>query len=65
MAADFVVENLHTNILENLENCAEDTTKEEAVKAGYLKTDEEFLKQVGWLYFEFSYSWVLVCIESL
>ncbi|RVX04397.1 putative protein phosphatase 2C 14 [Vitis vinifera] len=46
MAADFVVENLHTNIFEKLENCAEDTTKEEAVKAGYLKTDEEFLKQV-------------------
>ncbi|KAJ9708784.1 hypothetical protein PVL29_000682 [Vitis rotundifolia] len=45
MAADFVVENLHTNIFEKLENCAEDTTKEEAVKAGYLKTDEEFLKQ--------------------
>ncbi|KAL6351623.1 hypothetical protein AAG906_040977 [Vitis piasezkii] len=45
MAADFVVENLHTNIFEKLENCAEDATKEEAVKAGYLKTDEEFLKQ--------------------
>lgn len=61
MAADFVVENLHTNIFEKLENCAEDTTKEEAVKAGYLKTDEEFLKQVGWLYV----SWVLVRIQCL
>lgn len=47
MAADFVAENLHTNIFDELENRAEDTTKEEAVKAGYLKTDEEFLKQVG------------------
>ena len=29
-----------------MENCKEPTAKEEAVKAGYLKTDQEFLKQV-------------------
>ncbi|GMY26331.1 probable protein phosphatase 2C 14 [Fagus crenata] len=44
-AAEFVAENLHTNILEMMENCKEPTAKEEAVKAGYLKTDQEFLKQ--------------------
>ncbi|KAL2510276.1 putative protein phosphatase 2C 14 [Forsythia ovata] len=44
-AAEFVVDNLHLKILEMLENCPEDKAKEEAIKAGYLKTDEEFLKQ--------------------
>ncbi|KAG2708122.1 hypothetical protein I3843_05G161600 [Carya illinoinensis] len=44
-AAEFVAENLHTNILEMMENCKEPTAKEEAVKAGYLKTDQDFLKQ--------------------
>ncbi|GLT36646.1 hypothetical protein SLA2020_110100 [Shorea laevis] len=44
-AADFVAENLHNNIFESLKNCAGNEEKEEAVKAGYLKTDEEFLKQ--------------------
>lgn len=44
MAAEFVAENLHTNIFEMMKNCTGD--KEGAVKAGYLKTDEEFLKQV-------------------
>lgn len=39
-------ENLHTNILEMVENCKEPSAKEEAVKAGYMKTDQEFLKQV-------------------
>ncbi|KAL9420842.1 hypothetical protein AB3S75_038416 [Citrus x aurantiifolia] len=43
MAAEFVAENLHTNIFEMMKNCTGD--KEGAVKAGYLKTDEEFLKQ--------------------
>ncbi|KAJ4711003.1 putative Phosphatase 2C family protein [Melia azedarach] len=42
-AAEFVAENLHTNIFEMMKNCAGD--KEDAVKAGYLKTDEEFLRQ--------------------
>lgn len=37
---------MHTNILEMMENCKEPTAKEEAVKAGYLKTDQDFLKQV-------------------
>ncbi|KAK4256652.1 hypothetical protein QN277_006349 [Acacia crassicarpa] len=44
-AAEFVVENLHANILEMVDNREESRTKEEAVKAGYLKTDEEFLKK--------------------
>ncbi|KAF7834461.1 putative protein phosphatase 2C 14 [Senna tora] len=44
-AAEFVAENLHTNILRMMENCQESKAKVEAVKAGYLKTDEEFLKQ--------------------
>lgn len=41
-----MAENLHTNILEMMENCKEPTAKEEAVKSGYMKTDQEFLKQV-------------------
>ncbi|PRQ40169.1 putative protein-serine/threonine phosphatase [Rosa chinensis] len=41
-AAEFAAENLHTNVLEMMEACAE---KEEAFRAGYLKTDHEFLKQ--------------------
>ncbi|PSS28538.1 Protein phosphatase 2C 14 [Actinidia chinensis var. chinensis] len=41
-AAEFVAENLHDNIFKMLENCTEIS---EAVKAGYLKTDQEFLKQ--------------------
>uniref|UniRef100_A0A2C9UMX3 protein-serine/threonine phosphatase n=1 Tax=Manihot esculenta TaxID=3983 RepID=A0A2C9UMX3_MANES len=44
-AAEFVAENLHTNILEMMENCTGNASKEEAVKAGYLKTDQEFLRQ--------------------
>ncbi|OMO81640.1 phosphatase 2C (PP2C)-like protein [Corchorus olitorius] len=44
-AAEFVAENLHNNIFEMLKNCRGNEEKEEAVKAGYLKTDEEFLKQ--------------------
>ncbi|XP_022775606.1 probable protein phosphatase 2C 14 [Durio zibethinus] len=44
-AAEFVAENLHNNIFEMLKNCEGNKEKEEAVKAGYLKTDEEFLKQ--------------------
>ncbi|KAB1203125.1 putative protein phosphatase 2C 14 [Morella rubra] len=43
-AAEFVAETLHSNILETIENCREPMAKEEAVKAGYLKTDREFLK---------------------
>ncbi|XP_061994212.1 probable protein phosphatase 2C 14 [Rosa rugosa] len=41
-AAEFAAENLHTNILEMMDACTE---KEEAFRAGYLKTDHEFLKQ--------------------
>ncbi|KAI3467603.1 hypothetical protein Pfo_024266 [Paulownia fortunei] len=44
-AAEFVAENLHVKIFEMLENSSENKEKEEAVKEGYLKTDEEFLKQ--------------------
>ena len=42
-AAEFVAENLHNNILEMMKSC---DGKEEAVRAGYLKTDQDFLKQV-------------------
>ncbi|PON64258.1 Protein phosphatase [Parasponia andersonii] len=41
-AAEFVAENLHNNVLEMMKDCKE---KEEAVRAGYLKTDQDFLKQ--------------------
>lgn len=51
MAAEFVAENLHTNIFEMMKTCTGD--KEEAVKAGYLKTDEEILKQVIVFFFFF------------
>ncbi|KAF2307056.1 hypothetical protein GH714_024587 [Hevea brasiliensis] len=44
-AAEFVAENLHINILEMMVNCPGNMSKKEAVKAGYLKTDQEFLKQ--------------------
>ncbi|XWS34711.1 hypothetical protein CRYUN_Cryun21dG0061200 [Craigia yunnanensis] len=44
-AAEFVAENLHNNIFEMLKKSKGNEGKEEAVKAGYLKTDEEFLKQ--------------------
>ena len=43
-AAEFVTENLHCNVLEMMENCT--GMKEEAVRAGYLKTDQDFLNQV-------------------
>lgn len=46
MAADFVAENLHTNVFEVMENCKENYQKLDAIKAVYLKTDQEFLKQV-------------------
>ncbi|KAL5762192.1 hypothetical protein ACOSP7_018456 [Xanthoceras sorbifolium] len=45
MAAEFVAENLHTNVFEMMKNCNGEKEKEEALKAGYLKTDQEFLKQ--------------------
>ncbi|KAL9270675.1 putative protein phosphatase 2C 14 [Drosera capensis] len=45
LAVDFVAENLHRNVMMMVENCCGDEDKIEAVKAGYLKTDEEFLKQ--------------------
>ncbi|KAJ6431088.1 hypothetical protein OIU84_018561 [Salix udensis] len=45
-AVEFVAENLHVNILEKMVSCAAgNVSKEEAVKAGYLKTDQDFLKQ--------------------
>lgn len=45
-AAEFAAENLHTNILEMLKDCKGDEGKKEAIRAGYLKTDQEFLKKV-------------------
>ncbi|GER25355.1 protein phosphatase 2c [Striga asiatica] len=44
-AAEFVTENLHLKIFEMLNHSSENKEREEAVKEGYLKTDEEFLKQ--------------------
>ncbi|KAJ0038460.1 hypothetical protein Pint_22863 [Pistacia integerrima] len=44
-AAEFVAENLHKNIFEMMKDCTGEKEKDEAVKAGYLKTDDEFLKQ--------------------
>ncbi|XP_047308846.1 probable protein phosphatase 2C 14 [Impatiens glandulifera] len=44
-AVDFAAENLHRNIMDRLDNCEGNESKEGAVKAGYLKTDEDFLKQ--------------------
>ncbi|KAL5552787.1 hypothetical protein UlMin_040188 [Ulmus minor] len=41
-AAEFAAENLHANIVEMMKNCTE---KEAAVREGYMKTDQEFLKQ--------------------
>lgn len=62
-AAEFVAENLHTNILQMMENCEEPMSKEEAVKAGYLKTDQEFLKQVIAIWIS-SVSKMLVFLDS-
>ncbi|KAL6547415.1 hypothetical protein OROMI_023136 [Orobanche minor] len=44
-AAEFVVANLHRNIFERLANSSTNKEKEEGVREGYLKTDEEFLKK--------------------
>ncbi|KAL8218901.1 hypothetical protein R6Q57_022274 [Mikania cordata] len=44
-AAEFVAKNLHLNVFDLLEKCSENTTTEEIVKAAFLKTDDEFLKQ--------------------
>ncbi|CAN1312950.1 Probable protein phosphatase 2C 14 [Linum perenne] len=45
-AAEFAAENLHSNIMAIMDGCGNDfTAKEEAVKAGYLKTDQQFLEQ--------------------
>lgn len=45
-AAEFVAETLHSNILDMLKNSPGSVAKEDAIKAGYLKTDSEFLKKV-------------------
>ncbi|XP_010556208.1 PREDICTED: probable protein phosphatase 2C 14 [Tarenaya hassleriana] len=42
-AAEFVAENLHGNVLETMKNCDTKEEKEEAIKAAYLKTDQDFL----------------------
>ncbi|XP_043703946.1 uncharacterized protein LOC122654041 [Telopea speciosissima] len=44
-AAEFVAENLHRNILEMLDKSRGHMHKEDAIKAAYLKTDQDFLKQ--------------------
>ncbi|GJU61198.1 probable protein phosphatase 2C 14 [Tanacetum coccineum] len=44
-AADYVSKNLHTNVFEMLEKCSENAATEEVVKAAFMKTDDEFLKQ--------------------
>ncbi|XP_019176659.1 PREDICTED: probable protein phosphatase 2C 14 isoform X1 [Ipomoea nil] len=44
-AAEFVAENLHSNILDMLKNSPGSSAKEDAIMAGYLKTDSEFLKK--------------------
>ncbi|KAL6562677.1 hypothetical protein OROGR_003684 [Orobanche gracilis] len=44
-AAEFVVANLHRKIFERLANSSTNKEKEEGVREGYLKTDEEFLKK--------------------
>ncbi|XP_042497117.1 probable protein phosphatase 2C 14 [Macadamia integrifolia] len=44
-AAEFAAENLHRNILEMLDKCSGCMHKEDAIKAAYLKTDKDFLKQ--------------------
>ncbi|KVI05685.1 Protein phosphatase 2C [Cynara cardunculus var. scolymus] len=44
-AAEFVAKNLHSNVLEMLDKCSDNTTTEEVVKAAFIKTDDEFLKQ--------------------
>lgn len=64
-AAEFVAENLHLNICEMLENLSEGKDKGEALREGYLKTDEEFLKQVTcWLNLSglcsLNFSWVIL-----
>lgn len=46
MAAEFVAENLHTNIFDMMKDCRGAKDKEAAVKAAYLKTDQEFLEEV-------------------
>ncbi|MQL90083.1 hypothetical protein Taro_022663, partial [Colocasia esculenta] len=43
-AVEYVVENLHTNVFKMLEEL-HDVERGEAIKAGFLKTDQEFLKQ--------------------
>ncbi|KAI7727323.1 hypothetical protein M8C21_027595 [Ambrosia artemisiifolia] len=44
-AAEYVAKNLHSNVFDMLEKCSENTTTEEVVKAAFMKTDDEFLKQ--------------------
>ncbi|KAK9063478.1 hypothetical protein SSX86_017348 [Deinandra increscens subsp. villosa] len=44
-AAEYVAKNLHSNVFEMLEKCSENATTEEIVKAAFMRTDDEFLKQ--------------------
>ncbi|CAL1395314.1 unnamed protein product [Linum trigynum] len=44
-AAEFVAENLHSNIMATMVDCRDESSKEEALRAGYLKTDQQFLEQ--------------------
>ncbi|XP_030443687.1 probable protein phosphatase 2C 14 [Syzygium oleosum] len=44
-AAEYVAEHLHENILEMMVNAETNSDKTAAIKAGYLKTDQEFMTQ--------------------
>ncbi|KAJ0242897.1 protein phosphatase 2C 14 [Hirschfeldia incana] len=44
-AADFVAENLHKHVLEMVKDCKDKGEKEEAFKAAYLRTDNDFLEE--------------------
>lgn len=58
MAADYVAERLHDNIFNKMEDCVGNEEQREAVKAGYLKTDEDFLTQV---FNKFILNWEASC----
>ncbi|XP_076941622.1 putative protein phosphatase 2C 14 [Bidens hawaiensis] len=44
-AAEYVSKNLHSNVFDMLDKCSKNTSIQEAVKAAFMKTDDEFLKQ--------------------
>ncbi|XP_076884774.1 putative protein phosphatase 2C 14 [Bidens hawaiensis] len=44
-AAEYVSKNLHAYVFDMLDKCSENTSIQEALKAAFMKTDDEFLKQ--------------------